>query len=86
MEEDDLLHVTYGINGGFNGLKHRYVNTKKAIDNFGCKECEKYQDLSIGTYSFENSKIRNTVTNTEEIEYIKKVLKNAEKEYETSKK
>ncbi len=56
-ENDDLLMATLAINGGMKGLTHRYKYTQNALTFLGVKDCDKYNRLNIGEYSFESSEI-----------------------------
>ncbi len=87
-EEDDLLMATLAINGGMNGLSHRYKYTQKALDSLGCKNCDKNKTKDIGNYSFDTSKIKDNSyckkkgkTNEDRVNTIKTALNKAKNEY-----
>ncbi len=91
---DDMIYVTYGINGGFNGLAHRYKYTRRAVDILGCQTCSEYKHLKLGDYKLENSRLSNlnrfkdsgSPKNTERRNEIINVIKKAKEHYEADNK
>lgn len=79
---DDMIYVTYGINGGFNGLNHRYKYTRNAIISLGCKECLDYKHIDLGNYTYESSEISKINAGKRNEYDIKLILKNAKQSYE----
>ncbi|TCP91300.1 putative chitinase [Cricetibacter osteomyelitidis] len=57
-DEDDLIAISAGVNGGSNGFEHRKVNVKKIIKLMKIRECcNNLSVTSIGTYKFKNSNL-----------------------------
>jgi len=83
---DDLLYVTYGINGGLNGLGHRCKYTLIAVRVLGSNKCDKYKSLNVGDYRLETSKLNEvssfkengTEERAKERNQINKILDNEE--------
>lgn len=90
-DEDDLLMATLAINGGMNGLPHRYKYTPKALKALLVKNCIHYQALTLGEYAFDTSNIKTSKycykydnpigPRTERVNYVKNALKEAKNDY-----
>jgi len=59
--EDDLIAVSIGINGGLNGYEHRKKNLKSIIKEMKIKDtCINLKKDKIGVYKYDTSKIKNS--------------------------
>ncbi|WP_271785204.1 LysM peptidoglycan-binding domain-containing protein [Aquimarina algiphila] len=60
-DNDDLISVSIGINGGLNGYSHRKKNLKRILKEMKVKkECVSLKKKEIGIYKYETSSIKNS--------------------------
>ncbi|MBC7388980.1 MAG: hypothetical protein H7329_07215 [Opitutaceae bacterium] len=68
--KDDLIYITYGINGGLNGLQDRYTKLRKALDSLICKNCGQVYVQNLGNYTYDKSEVSQTKFGKKHKNYI----------------
>ena len=59
--EDDLISVSIGVNGGLNGYLHRKKNLKSILKKMKIKtDCSNLKKDNIGIYKYDTSKIKDS--------------------------